>query len=71
MHKDSERVDVDGLPAVGSVIWPGQVYYTTKDTVTGRYVPHRMKGEEVAHVEQVGGLAVGEARVALSSRGNC
>jgi len=35
------------------VIWPHQTYYTTKDLVTGRYKAHQLKGEEVAHVEQV------------------
>jgi hypothetical protein len=52
-HKAAERVDSDGLPMPGAVIWPNQTYYTTKDTVTGRYKAHKLKGEEVAHVEQV------------------
>lgn len=34
-------------------MWPDQAYYTTKDMVTGRYKAHKLKGEEVAHVEQV------------------
>lgn len=34
-------------------MWPDQTYYTTKDMVTGRYKAHKLKGEEVAHVEQV------------------
>ena len=59
-------MDIDGLPAVGSVIWPGQVYYSTKDTITGRYVAHKMKGEEVAHVEQVRLLSIGETSLAAS-----
>jgi hypothetical protein len=53
-HKDAERLDKDGLPLPGSVVWPGQTFYTTKDMVTGKYKAHKLKGEEVAHVEQVG-----------------
>lgn len=52
-HKGADRIDVDGLPMPGAVIWPNQTYYSTKDTVTGRYKAHKLKGEEVAHVEQV------------------
>jgi hypothetical protein len=54
-HKAAARVDVDGLPMPGAVVWPGQTYYSTKDCVTGRYKAHKLKGEEVAHVEQVRG----------------
>lgn len=25
-HKDSDRVDTDGLPKVGAAVWPGQTY---------------------------------------------
>lgn len=25
-HKDSDRVDVDGLPKVGVAVWPGQTF---------------------------------------------
>lgn len=25
-HKDSDRVDMDGLPKVGVAVWPGQTY---------------------------------------------
>eukprot|EP00882_Tetradesmus_deserticola_P031747 GHRQ01035914.1.p1 GENE.GHRQ01035914.1~~GHRQ01035914.1.p1 ORF type:complete len:269 (+),score=105.17 GHRQ01035914.1:684-1490(+) len=53
LHRDAERLDRDGLPLPGSVVWPGQTYYTTKDTVTGKYKSHALKGEEAAHVEQV------------------
>jgi hypothetical protein len=53
LHKDAERLDKDGLPLPGSVVWPGQTIYATKDTVTGKYKAHKLKGEEVAHVEQV------------------
>lgn len=33
-----------------------QVLYTTQDTATLKYKPHKLKGEEVAVVDQVGGL---------------
>lgn len=52
-HRDAERVDVEGLPHVGSIIWPGQVLYSTKDVVSGKYKSHKLKGEEVAHIDQV------------------
>jgi hypothetical protein len=51
---DSERLGPDGLPHVGAVVWPGQALYTTRDLVTGKYKAHKLKGEEVAHIEQVG-----------------
>jgi hypothetical protein len=57
LHKDAERLDKDGLPLPGAVVWPGQTIYTTKDMVTGKYKAHKLKGEEVAHVEQVGAAA--------------
>jgi hypothetical protein len=47
-----DRLDVDGLPCVGAAIWPGQSMYSTKDAVSGRYKAHKLKGEEVGHVEQ-------------------
>jgi hypothetical protein len=56
LHKDAERLDKDGLPLPGAVVWPGQTIYTTKDMVTGKYSAHKLKGEEVAHVEQVGAV---------------
>jgi hypothetical protein len=40
-------------PPPGAIVWPAQSYYSTKDLVTGRYKAHKLKGEEVAHVEQV------------------
>uniref|UniRef100_A0A383WM53 DNA-directed RNA polymerase subunit beta n=1 Tax=Tetradesmus obliquus TaxID=3088 RepID=A0A383WM53_TETOB len=53
LHKDAERLDEDGLPRPGAVIWPGQTIYTTQDVTTKKYKAHKHKGEEVAHVEQV------------------
>ena len=52
-HKDSERIDVDGLPHVGAVIWPHTSWASTKDCEKGRHRTHNLKGEEVATVEQV------------------
>lgn len=37
---------------MGAAIWPGHSYYSSKDTVTGRFKPHKLKGEEVAHIDQ-------------------
>ena len=34
-HKDADRIDVDGLPHVGAVVYPGQAYYSKKDKLTG------------------------------------
>ncbi len=33
------RIDSDGLPHVGAVVWPKQSYYSTVDTVTGALLP--------------------------------
>lgn len=65
-HKQAARLDSDGLPYVGSIIWPKQSYYTTRDLLTGRYRQHALKGEEVAHIEQASArrLAAACARLA-------
>lgn len=34
-HAQAERIDADGLPHVGAVVWPKQSYYTTVDTLSG------------------------------------
>ncbi len=34
-HAQAERIDTDGLPHIGAVVWPKQSYYTTVDTLTG------------------------------------
>lgn len=34
-HAEGERVDSDGLPHVGAVLWPGQSYYTTLNKTNG------------------------------------
>eukprot|EP00201_Polytomella_parva_P019467 CAMPEP_0175041304 /NCGR_PEP_ID=MMETSP0052_2-20121109/1831_1 /TAXON_ID=51329 ORGANISM="Polytomella parva, Strain SAG 63-3" /NCGR_SAMPLE_ID=MMETSP0052_2 /ASSEMBLY_ACC=CAM_ASM_000194 /LENGTH=1341 /DNA_ID=CAMNT_0016303785 /DNA_START=27 /DNA_END=4052 /DNA_ORIENTATION=+ len=52
-HKDSDRIEADGLPAPGTVIWPGQAYYGSKDLMSGRHKVHKLKGEEVAVVDSV------------------
>lgn len=54
-NQDGDRIEPDGLPAVGSIIWPGQVFYATRDDQSGKSKSHKLKGEEVAVVDQVGG----------------
>ena len=34
-QRNEERIDVDGLPHVGAVIYPGQAYYSKVDCATG------------------------------------
>ena len=34
-HRNQERIDIDGLPHVGAVIYPGQSYYSKVDCATG------------------------------------
>ena len=34
-HRNEERIDVDGLPHVGAVVYPGQGYYSKVDCATG------------------------------------
>jgi hypothetical protein len=38
-HAQAERIDADGLPHVGAVVWPKQSYYTSVDTLTGARAP--------------------------------
>ena len=33
-QKDADRIDVDGLPYVGAVVYPKQSYYSKVDTIT-------------------------------------
>jgi hypothetical protein len=42
-YKDADHLDVDGLPHVGALIWPGETTYCTKDAVTGRYRGKKLK----------------------------
>jgi hypothetical protein len=28
-HKDSDRIDLDGLPRVGAAVWPGEAFCNT------------------------------------------
>ena len=34
-YPEAERVDADGLPFVGTTVWPGQSYYTTINKTNG------------------------------------
>eukprot|EP00873_Tetraselmis_striata_P041965 jgi/Tetstr1/462229/TSEL_000628.t1 len=52
-YKDADHLDVDGLPHVGALIWPGETTHCTRDVVTSRYRAKKLKGEEIAHVESV------------------
>ena len=52
-QREAQLVDSDGLPHIGSVVWPGQVYYGTIDRLTGKSKSGKLKGEETASVEQV------------------
>jgi hypothetical protein len=36
-QRHADRIDVDGLPHVGAVIYPGQAYYSKVDRATGVY----------------------------------
>ena len=52
-HRDADRVDADGLPHVGAVVYPGQAYACTVDGATGRAAASKLKGEEVGVVDRV------------------
>ncbi|CAG9461634.1 unnamed protein product [Pedinophyceae sp. YPF-701] len=51
LHAD--RIDVDGLPHVGAVVWPSERYYSVADTTTGRTTGGATSGEEIAVVDHV------------------
>lgn len=40
-------------------MWPSQHFYSTKDMLTGKFKPHKLKGEEIAYVDQVRGVFCG------------
>ena len=52
-YKGGALLDVEGLPHIGAVVWPGQTYYSAKDQLTGKSKSGKLKGEETAVVEQV------------------
>lgn len=52
-HRNSDRIDYDGLPHVGAAVWPGQVYANATDTEKNKHHPSKLKGEEQAVVQQV------------------
>ncbi|GFR47172.1 hypothetical protein Agub_g8865 [Astrephomene gubernaculifera] len=68
-NKDGDRIEPDGLPAVGSIIWPGQTFYCTRDETTGKYKTHKLKGEEVAVVDQITLIGGGSTRAGARGRG--
>jgi len=53
-YPNSERIDVDGLPHIGSVIKPHEPYCCTFDQVTNSFRNFKLKGDETAFVDQVG-----------------
>ncbi|CAL8465768.1 g5304 [Coccomyxa elongata] len=63
VQKNDERIDVDGLPHVGAVVYPSQAYYSKVDCTTGKAKTGALKGEEVAVVDQV--AIVGTAEPSL------
>lgn len=42
-YKDADHLDVDGLPHVGALIWPGETTHCTRDVVTSRYRAKKLK----------------------------
>lgn len=64
-HRDGDHLDIDGLPFVGALVWPGEATHSTKDAVTGRFKSHKLKGEEIAHVESVTLVGTGGAGTPL------
>ena len=37
VQRNADRIDVDGLPHVGAVIYPKQAYYSKADKMTGGF----------------------------------
>ena len=52
-QKEATIIGSDGLPHIGAAVWPGQMYYSAIDRLTGKSKTGKMKGEETAIVEQV------------------
>ena len=72
-HADADRIDLDGLPAVGAVLYPGASYASRVDADTRRSKLSRIKGDEVAIVDRVtvvggGPKCPGPARAAVTFR---
>jgi DNA-directed RNA polymerase I subunit RPA2 len=72
-HADADRIDADGLPHVGAVLYPGASYAARVDRETGRATVSRVKGDEVAVVDRVtvvggGPRVAGPVRAAVTMR---
>ena len=72
-HADADRIDGDGLPAVGAVLYPGASYASRIDADTRRSKLSRVKGDDVAIVDRVtvvggGPTCPGPARAAITLR---
>lgn len=59
-QKEAQIIDSEGLPHIGAAVWPGQMYYSAVDKLTGRSKTGKMKGEETAIVEQVAVIGQGK-----------
>jgi len=69
-HPEADTLDLDGLPHVGTVVWPGRGWLGLKDLATGRCAQKRLKGEEPAIVDQVtlvGPMSASKARSAAAA----
>ncbi|GAX83529.1 hypothetical protein CEUSTIGMA_g10954.t1 [Chlamydomonas eustigma] len=69
-NKEYDHIGPDGLPHVGAVVWPAQNVYHTKDTITGRYHAHKLKGEEIGYVDQVTLVGTKDGKGNLRQRAN-
>ncbi len=45
-QRNADRVDVDGLPHVGAVVYPGQAYYSKADRATGAFSQRPLRAEQ-------------------------
>ena len=66
-HRESARIGPDGLPHVGTVLYPGSAYVSRVDSTTGRAKQSRLKGDEVAVVERVTACGVSSSSNSSSS----
>ncbi|KAK9786393.1 hypothetical protein WJX73_005626 [Symbiochloris irregularis] len=52
-YADAERMGTDGLPHPGTVLYPGQGYYSIVEPISGKAKTTVLKGEEVVNIDQV------------------
>ncbi|GMH37284.1 hypothetical protein BSKO_05157 [Bryopsis sp. KO-2023] len=58
-YLEGDRLDVDGLPMPGAIVWPNQIYYSYVDYAVGKHKTKKLKGDEIAIVDTV--TAVGNS----------